>query len=445
VKKVYKILFIMSAGVFLLTACLGNGNGIDNEKITASGRISADDLDIASEIGGKVLNLNVSEGDYVEAGDVIFRLDDEIVQAQYSQAEAAVEVAKTSVSAARAQLESTQLQYEIVMQSARAQDMEARSSEWRTPQSSEFELPNWYYIKSEKIAAIESEVDAAKADLDVSLSDLLDLLENVSSDDFLNAETRLAEAQATFTNADYVLQRARVSLDRDQIEDIAEEAYDAALAEFEAAQVEYDRLLTTSDAEEILEARAKVAIAQARYDSAKDTLLSYQTGEDSLQVQAAEAGVTQAEVALAQTEAGLAQAEAALAILDIQLSKTEVKSPISGVVLSLNILEGELIASGTTVMTIGTLDEITLTVYIPEDVYGRIALGQDAIVSVDSFPDKSYSGKVTYIADEAEFTPRNVQTTEGRKNTVFAVKVTLQNHELELKPGMPADVTILTQ
>jgi multidrug efflux pump subunit AcrA (membrane-fusion protein) len=95
-------------------------------------------------------------------------------------------------------------------------------------------------------------------------------------------------------------------------------------------------------------------------------------------------------------------------------------------------------------MTVGMLDEVSLTVYIPEDIYGRVTIGQEAVVTVDSFPNKTYTGKVTYIADEAEFTPRNVQTTEERKTTVFAVKVTLVNTNLDLKPGMPADVDIFT-
>jgi HlyD family secretion protein len=96
-------------------------------------------------------------------------------------------------------------------------------------------------------------------------------------------------------------------------------------------------------------------------------------------------------------------------------------------------------------MTVANLDEVKLTVYIPENRYGRIRLGQRVTAEVDSFPGKTYEGEVIYISSEAEFTPRNVQTKEERVNTVFAVKILIPNPEHELKPGMPADATIAVE
>jgi HlyD family secretion protein len=81
-----------------------------------------------------------------------------------------------------------------------------------------------------------------------------------------------------------------------------------------------------------------------------------------------------------------------------------------------------------------------MTVYVPEDRYGRIQLGQQAAITVDSFPGESFSGTVQRIAEQAEFTPRNVQTAEGRASTVFAVELSIANESGKLKPGMPADV-----
>jgi HlyD family secretion protein len=77
---------------------------------------------------------------------------------------------------------------------------------------------------------------------------------------------------------------------------------------------------------------------------------------------------------------------------------------------------------------------------VPEDRYGEIQLGQQARVTVDSFPDENFEALVTHIADQAEYTPRNVQTAEGRRTTVFAVKLAVDNSAGKLKPGMPADV-----
>jgi HlyD family secretion protein len=94
-------------------------------------------------------------------------------------------------------------------------------------------------------------------------------------------------------------------------------------------------------------------------------------------------------------------------------------------------------------MTIGTLETVELTLYIVEPDIGRVRQGQTAHVTVDSFPERVFEGVVTFIAGEAEFTPRNVQTQDERATTVFAVRITIDNPELVLKPGMPADGVIL--
>jgi multidrug resistance efflux pump len=122
------------------------------------------------------------------------------------------------------------------------------------------------------------------------------------------------------------------------------------------------------------------------------------------------------------------------------VAKEEIRSYLDGVVLQRLFEPGELANPGSTLYVVGNLYSLTLTVYVPEDRYGQINLDQSYPVTVDSFPGRVFSGKVTHIADQAEFTPRNVQTVEGRKNTVFAIKLTLDNPGLALKPGMPADV-----
>jgi multidrug efflux pump subunit AcrA (membrane-fusion protein) len=123
----------------------------------------------------------------------------------------------------------------------------------------------------------------------------------------------------------------------------------------------------------------------------------------------------------------------------------KVRTPIDGVVLTRAAEPGEITMAGGTMLVVGNLSTLTLTVYVPEDRYGQINLGQEYPVTVDSFPKQVFMGKVTHIADQAEFTPRNVQTVAGRKNTVYAVRLTLPNPTLALKPGMPADVTLEIQ
>ena len=122
------------------------------------------------------------------------------------------------------------------------------------------------------------------------------------------------------------------------------------------------------------------------------------------------------------------------------VAKEDIRSSLDGVVLQRLFEPGELATPGATLVVVGNLYTLSLTVYVPEDRYGQITLSHTYPVTVDSFPGRVFDGKVTHIADQAEFTPRNVQTVEGRKNTVFAIKLTLDNPDLALKPGMPADV-----
>ena len=95
---------------------------------------------------------------------------------------------------------------------------------------------------------------------------------------------------------------------------------------------------------------------------------------------------------------------------------------------------------GAALLELADLEHLTLTVYVPEDRYGQVALGEQVTVTVDSFPGQAFRGTVSRIADQAEFTPRNVQTVEGRTTTVFAVDLALDPSDGRLKPGMPADV-----
>lgn len=121
-------------------------------------------------------------------------------------------------------------------------------------------------------------------------------------------------------------------------------------------------------------------------------------------------------------------------------ARERIRSPLDGVVLYRSIEPGEVAAAGTPLITVADLGDLSLTVYVPEDRYGRIVLGQSYPVTVDSFPGEVFSGTVRHISDKAEFTPRNVQTTDSRKTTVFAIRLGLPAESGKLKPGMPADV-----
>ena len=261
--------------------------------------------------------------------------------------------------------------------------------------------------------------------------------------DFVALEKELSAAQAEYKVADTAQDFVGKALDSKEMDDAAKDAFELKETKLDDVQKRYDQALDTRAAEDVLKARAEVGVAQATHDEAINQWQTLLIGDDSLQVKIADMAVKQAEKNTAQAEAGLAQAQASLKTYQIQLDKTTVTSPISGVILSQNLDEGEMIGSGGVVMTVGNIDEVSLTVYIPEERYGQVRTGQEVIVKVDSYPEKTFAGSVSYIADEAEFTPSNVQTVEGRKSTVFAVKITIPNTNHDLKPGMPADVDFI--
>ncbi|MCX7002332.1 MAG: efflux RND transporter periplasmic adaptor subunit [bacterium] len=167
------------------------------------------------------------------------------------------------------------------------------------------------------------------------------------------------------------------------------------------------------------------------------------------------ARVREARAVLALLEQGprierIEQARAALARVTHQLDAAAqhvadavLRAPFSGVVLSKNAEPGEYISAGTPVVALANMNEVWLRAYVSETDLGRIKLGQRASVTTDTYPDKQYQGRITFISSETEFTPKTVQTAKERVKLVYRIKITIPNPAWELKPGMPADARIM--
>jgi HlyD family secretion protein len=137
-------------------------------------------------------------------------------------------------------------------------------------------------------------------------------------------------------------------------------------------------------------------------------------------------------------------AEALVSLARTRLAESTLVAPTAGIVLSKNIEAGEQVAPGTPVVTIGHLTDVWIRGYVPEDELPRIKVGQKARVTVDGLKGRVFAGRLDFIAQEAEFTPKNVQTEKERVRLVYRVKVTVPNPDMVLKPGMPADAVIET-
>jgi multidrug resistance efflux pump len=444
-------------------------SGQAQDNIEASGIVQAVEISVAPELNGRVSAVHVQESDHVQEDEVLFKLDDALLSSRRKQAQAqheaalanlesvqtSLEVAEAAVKAAQAGLEQAEVQYEQTMHQARAEEAENRVDDWQASQPSEVELPAWYFQKEEQIQAAKAEVEAAQAAYQAERENLTSVLEELGNSDLLDAEKRLSEAKAAFWIAEELLDREVSGEGRDEIEDYAQTVYDAAETELKAAQEAYDQLLSTAQGDDLTEARARVSVSEERYELALDYLQSLFVGRHAYAVQAAEARVNQAKAALDQAQAqtrqirtnvksarkAVEQAQAALELVELQMEKLSVAAPRPGVILSSNIEKGEILQAGSTAMIIGDLAELTVTVYIPEDRYGQISLGDTAQLQSDSFPEETFQGTVIRIADEAEYTPRNVQTKEERQTTVYAIELSVENPDGKLKPGMPVDVT----
>ncbi len=434
------LVLILSMSV-VLSACSGLGLSQQSDTMQASGTISVTTIEVAPEVSGKIAEIKADKGDSVKAGDVLVVLDQQVQQAQLDQANAALQVAQANLDVAQEKQNNAQVQYDLASQSARQADKSAHSAQWSASQSSQIELPAWYFEKDEQINALQSVVAGAQSDLQSEQTNLENEQKDASNSDFISAEKHLAEAQAAYTIALQTHDEAQSASSTGYLLDSAQKTLDSAKADLDSAQKLYDQMLSTDAADRIQEARARVAVAQERLNNAQDALDALMTGDNSLQLQSAQSNLNMAKTGVTQAQAALAQAQDAAKLAQIQLNKTNVVAPTSGIVLSRPMNPGEIAAAGADVIEIGSLDTVTLTVYIPENEYGHIQLGQKASVSVDSFPGRTFDGSVTYIANEAEYTPRNVQTVASRSTTVYRVEISLPNSDLSLKPGMPADAT----
>lgn len=189
------------------------------------------------------------------------------------------------------------------------------------------------------------------------------------------------------------------------------------------------------------EAKAALDSAEYQYKLAADDWgraeKLYEAG--SISTQKRDAAKTTSDSAKANVDA----ARAAFELAETRLGFIELASPLDSYVLVKSAEAGEVVQAGSTIFTIADLSDIWLTAYVNEKDLGKVKLGQEAVIMTDSFPGKRYKGRISFISEQAEFTPKQIQTNEERVKLVYRIKIQVENPNLELKPGMPADGYIL--
>jgi HlyD family secretion protein len=251
-------------------------------------------------------------------------------------------------------------------------------------------------------------------------------------------------------------------LDTSEIEAEVAQAQ-AALARTEAQLKE---LLAGSRLQEIEEARANLQQAEDNLKLARDDWDRFDNlfKEGAVSAQDRDRAKNRIEVAVSQVKAARERyelirvgprsevieaarherdrAKGALGMAQVRLRDSTILAPLSAIVLTKRAEQGEVVNPGFPIVILIDPDDLWLRVYIPESEIGLVSIGQAATVTVDSFPNRRFEGKVVEISSKAEFTPRTVQTKKERVNLVFGVKISLDNRERLLKPGMPADTEI---
>ncbi len=375
------------AGLALAAAACGKWGGSKAGNINLSGNIELTQVDIAFKIPGKIVELTIEEGMPVSKGAVLARLDTLQAERQRERDEAAVRSAESLLGQQQSAIEyqRASMEADVALRQANLRQAEARLAELLAGS------------RKQEIEQARAAVQAARTDHELAQKDW---------------------------------ERAEALFKTDDISKLQHDQYrarlDATAAALRQAEERSALVVEGPRKEDIESGRAQVDQARASVKLAEAARLELKRREQELTTREAEA----------------ARARAQVGITDAMLQDAVVLSPVNGIVLVKSVENGEVIGAGTTLATVGEMDHPWLRGYISEQDLGRVKLGARVKVTTDSFPGKNYWGRVSFIASEAEFTPKQIQTTEERVKLVYRIKIEVENPQHELKLNMPADAEI---
>jgi HlyD family secretion protein len=387
-KRIILVLIVLAvAGVAAVYVFRGMGSDISG-RIVVSGNIELTEVNIAFKTAGRLIERTVDEGDGVKNGQIIARLDRDQLMAQRDREAAGLQSAETQLAQSETSLawEKATLAADIEQRQADLASNEARLAELKNGARPQEKLDARAAVES-----AQSELDRAKKDWD--------------------------RAQTLYKN-----------------DDISTAQFDQYRNRWESAQA---AVKSATEREALVLAGPRAEVIRAQQGQVERTRAAVKIAEaNSLEMKRREQD-------LGTRRAEIARSTASIAMIDSQLADTIASSPVDGVVLVKAADVGEVLAPGTTVVTVGDIDHPWLRGYVNETDLGRIKLGAKAKVTTDSYPGKVYQGRVTFISSEAEFTPKQIQTEQERVKLVYRIKIEMDNPRRELKSNMPADAEIV--
>ncbi|MFN7543555.1 MAG: HlyD family efflux transporter periplasmic adaptor subunit, partial [Acidobacteriota bacterium] len=355
-----------------------------------SGNIEFRKVDIAFKIAGKLAELSVEEGADVQRGQMLARLERETMTRMRERDRAGVAIAESNLEQMRTAIE---FQRRTLEAETKLREAELRQARAKLQELSDGARP-------QEIAQVRAQASDIRA------------LQAQARRDWERAQ-KLAEAE-DISQAQFDQFRLRL---------------DSATAQLQNAEQRLALVVEGPRQTDLEAARANVARAEAALKLTEAQRIEIKRKQQDLVARRAEVERNQANVG----------------VIDSQIADTTLTAPVDGVVLVRSADPGEVLAAGTPVLTLGEIDKPWFRGYVPQSKLGRVQLGQGVEVRSDSYPEKRYRGRITFIASEAEFTPKQIQTQEERVKLVYRIKVEVENPGRELKLSMPVDAEIRFQ
>ena len=388
-KRVILILVVAAAGAGVLYTMRGSSHRA-GDHVVVSGNIELTEVNIAFKTAGRLIERNVDEGDMVKKGQLVARLDRDQLMAEQAREQAGLDSAQAQLAQARTALE--------WQKQTLAADVEQKKGDLASMEARLAELENGARPQ-EKLDA-QAAVDSAASEVE-------------------RAKKDWERAQALYKNDD--ISTAQFDQYRNR--------WESAEAALKQAKERNSLVLAGPRSEQIKAQAALVERARGALKMAEANTLEMKRREQELATRRAE----------------IDRSHANIALINSQLADTLATSPVDGVVLVKSADVGEVLAAGTTVVAIGDIEHPWLRGYINETDLGKVKLGTKAKVTTDSYPGKVYPGRVSFIASEAEFTPKQIQTQQERVKLVYRIKIEIENPHHELKSNMPADAEIVLE
>lgn len=367
--------------LFLLIAGIATATGVyfylpPAREFAFPGVVETQEVRLGSKIGGRVAQVLVKEGDMVEPGQLLARLDTPELEAQRAQCQAILRAAEADFLKAK--------------NGPRAEEREAGRLHVEAAKARLQRLKTGYRPE---------EIKQAKGDLEMA-----------------EADQKLAQQELDRVNR-LIKQRSVSQTDQDS----AQANLNRSAGRLSAARAKWEMLTAGNRQEDVDESTAEVQRAEANYN----LLLAGTRVED-----------------IASAEAKVHETAARLRELDANLEEARVKAHEKAIVEIVTVRPGDIVSPNQPMIRILRADDLWVRIYVPETELGKLRLNQKVTIRCDTYPDHRFHGVVRQIASISEFTPRNVQSLDGRRHQVFGVKVHVDDPNGIFKSGMAAEVIV---